>query len=73
MTEEAVPKETISAIMRGYAAQRRRVTRHCLVCGKLLENVTTRRLYCSNRCAIVASRERRGRTANKGRTNERAD
>ena len=33
------------------AAQRRRVTATCVVCGAELRDVTTRKRYCSNACA----------------------
>jgi hypothetical protein len=49
---------TVSAIMRGFAQQRRRVSRTCAACGAELHDVTIRRRYCSGRCAVRAHRAR---------------
>jgi hypothetical protein len=40
------------------SARRQRVTRACAQCGAELVDVTTRRLYCSNRCAVRTHRQR---------------
>jgi hypothetical protein len=43
---------------RGLAARRKRVATRCAVCGAELVDVTTRRRFCSNRCAVRAHRQR---------------
>lgn len=52
-----------SDLARALAAQRQRVTGHCIVCGKDIEGVQRHgeihRLYCSHRCAKQAYRARK--------------
>lgn len=38
------------------AAQRKRETRPCEVCGKMMPNATKRRRFCSNACKLRARR-----------------
>jgi len=49
-------------IGRKLAALRRRVTKHCEVCGKEFTGIVTRR-YCGNACRLHASRQRRSEHA----------
>ena len=58
--------ELIRRAMTVLSHRRRRVDRQCLVCQAPIPAVTPRRLYCTNRCAQRASRERR-------RAQQRAD
>jgi hypothetical protein len=51
--------EQIRALMTRLSRQRRRVDAVCEVCGAPIPGATTRRRYCSNRCAVRAHRQRR--------------
>jgi len=51
-------REAMRRVAREMAARRRRVKGNCLVCGKEFEG-TTKRMYCSNTCAVRAHRQRR--------------
>lgn len=54
MTDE----EILRAAARIRAAQRRKTTGRCLVCGTAFEGIATKR-YCSDRCRVQAARERK--------------
>ena len=53
MTDE----EILRAAARIRAAQRRKTTKRCPVCGAEFEGIATKR-YCSDRCRVQAARER---------------
>jgi predicted nucleic acid-binding Zn ribbon protein len=50
-------EEILRAAARIRAAQRRKTTKRCPVCGTEFEGITTKR-YCSDRCRVQAARER---------------
>ena len=67
MTDE----EILRAAARIRAAQRRRSTKRCPVCGAEFEGIATKR-YCSDRCRVQAAREREtGATPEESRREER--
>jgi hypothetical protein len=51
-------RHTAGELARQYAAQRRRITSTCAVCGKSIEGVVTR-TYCGQSCRTTAYRRRR--------------
>jgi hypothetical protein len=55
--EDQITKEELSRLGRYMARSRRIVKGNCEVCGTEFEG-TTKRRYCSNRCAVRAHRER---------------
>src|SRR4051794_20106340 len=57
MTKLELPEE-VRAFFRECATRRQRVDAMCAQCGAPLENVTTRRRYCSNTCVQRAKRQR---------------
>src|SRR4051812_8728709 len=57
MADQELTPEELSKFGRYMAAQRRVVEGTCDVCGKQFSG-TTKRRYCSNRCAVRAHRER---------------
>ncbi len=54
----SVELEIVRQMARYWAAQRRQVPGRCAVCGAEFV-ATTRRMYCSNRCAVRAYRQRK--------------
>jgi len=51
-------REAMRQVAKEVAARRRRVKGSCVICGQEFEGLT-RRMYCSNRCAVRAYRQRR--------------
>lgn len=51
-------RDAMRRVAREVAARRRRVKGTCAICGKEFEG-TTRRMYCSNTCAVRAYRRRK--------------
>ena len=59
MSDQPDDAAVVSAVMRRFSQQRRRVDRRCVECGAELHHVLATRLYCGNACAQRAVRRRR--------------